>query len=178
MIKQPKLEIPKELKSNLEISYFKLFTHWVEIGILEEFFICEQYPKEMHFVLFEGLKETIPIQLKTKVTYKEKTIIREHRYTPDFLIIWKSDGYELLKSYLDRFTLQINHPKPESDNNLYLKSKYPYSNVTWVENKPEFERNNMVRLYKTTAKWCLSIFGYQPQLWNEKDLKILKELKL
>ena len=158
-----KLEIPKELKSSLEIGYFKLFTHWVEIGILEEFFICEQFPKEMHFVLFEGLKEKTPIQLKTKVIYKEKTTIRPHIYTPDFKLVFTENSFRLLEKYLSCYTVHITKD---------------HKFIVWVENKPVYDKNNMLRLYRTTAKWMFSIYGFMPQLWNEKDLKVLKELKL
>lgn len=86
------------------------------------------------FVLSESVFETytqvIQLKTKTKAIPKTKTILREHIYTPEF--------------------------KVEFDKDLGL---YHLDNIGYIEVKPKFDYQNMVRLFKINQKWMYAKYG-------------------
>jgi len=98
------------------------------------------------------------IQLKTKVkkVVKNKVILNPHVYTPDFIIYWKDnrfieDGiYEDLCKIDPQFT-------------VYEKDGFP---ITYIEIKPDFDRNNMTRIFNINQKFTYSIYKKYVMLIN------------
>ena len=78
-----------------------------------------------------------------------KKLIREHIYTPDFLILWNEKARGVFfNNLLDRVTL----------------SKIPFTvkglcDKSIIEIKPAFDQNNMTRLFTINQKWLLEGIG-------------------
>lgn len=52
--------------------------------------------RQVKYVLLSSVKERVPVQLKTKVSYKEVTLFRETTYTADF-VYHTPDGEEVVE---------------------------------------------------------------------------------
>lgn len=97
---------------------------------------------------------------------KSSTLLQPHSYTPDFVIHWSLDA-------LDKLVTGQTKPLPKypfcySRIPLSLEEKplYTYDKVplTYVEVKPEFDKNNMTRLARTNIKWVLDKHNIYIQL--------------
>lgn len=108
---------------------------------------------ELPYHMTEGLKRNWikETQLKTKLKKETKTdtLLRPSEYTPDFIINFSAKGIELFVGLLE----------PENE---YETGKLFYKNTPGVilEVKPEFDQNNMERLFKLNQKF----------LWNKEKI--------
>ena len=110
------------------------------------------YIKEIHYehesfslsstVYYERKK-----QLKTKVKVTQATLLREHIYTPDFIVEWD-------ESAMDIFISQ-DHSTPLSVTTDLM---------SYIEVKGNFDQNNMTRLFKLNQKWVYQKYGIYVQL--------------
>lgn len=98
------------------------------------------------------------IQLKTKVkkVVKNKVILNPHVYTPDFIIYWKDKKFIEHGIYED--LCKIN---PQFT--IYEKDGFP---ITYVEIKPDFDQNNMTRIFKINQKFTYFIYSIYVILVN------------
>ena len=71
-------------------------------------------------------------------TLKKQTVLRKFHYTPDFIINWDEKAAGLFYNTLN--TSKITQP--------FISQ----NNVSIVETKPEFDRNNMTRLFREIQK--------------------------
>lgn len=51
--------------------------------------------RQVKYILLPSIKEQVPVQLKTKVSYKEKTLFKETAYYADF--VYMENGEEVVE---------------------------------------------------------------------------------
>lgn len=104
------------------------------------------YKCKTPFILTEGLKinyETITkLKTKTKIVQRSKTLLRPSEYTPDFKVVFV-DEYNDLLSYLDELNFNPNGL-------FYTNETYPFA---YFEVKPDWDQNNMERLFVNNQKF-------------------------
>lgn len=98
---------------------------------------------------FERSKEFV---LSPKRSIVEGKIIREHSYTPDFDINWSVNGGDLFVGYK-------GSPFTYSD---------PYKSI--IEVKPQYDSNNMTRLFRINQKWVMDKYNIYVDLIQPESL--------
>lgn len=86
-------------------------------------------------------EEVVEMKTKTKTVQKSQILLEDHIYTPEFVVIWLSKGKD---TFVDTMV-----------NLITKKFTKPFigGNATYFEVKPEFDKNNMIRLFKINQKW-------------------------
>lgn len=107
-----------------------------------------KYWLHQHETYILAPKETYVYEkhLKTKIKKNESTLLREHVYTPDFLIVWDESARGMFC---------------DSINGLVNLKKIPFTTNEWsqgaafsvIDIKPSFDRHNMTRLFTINQKW-------------------------
>lgn len=102
------------------------------------------------FILNKEYKVNIVIPMKrVPDKVKERIFIREHVYTPDFIVYWNKQVV-VHKRLMDIFVIQ-----QDEDGNLY----------TYFEIKGAWDQNNMTRLFTSrTQPWVWDKFNKYVQL--------------
>lgn len=122
--------------------------------------IFKSIERSPSFKLSEPYKEKVGVvkQLKTKKVTKtvDKTILREHIYTPEFKIsfyhLWPCHNDEARKMYNMFHKVTGELPFIDSLPDLNSPPEELYSSY-YFEVKPQFDYNNMTRLFKVNQKW-------------------------
>lgn len=127
---------------------------WLE-ELGEKGFI-EKIERAESFELSDGLtnvyEETIQMKTKSKTVEKRKTILEAHIYTPEFVITWSPIAvvnllYRHVNSIREKFT------------QLFMYNQTRVGPVSYIEVKPEWDQNNMTRLFKINQKWIWEKYG-------------------
>lgn len=130
----------------MEITYNsneELYFSWYLDDLVEAGFIIN-WSKEVPFTLSETIKYNAVKKQKKKEVTIEKTLLREHIYTLDFQINWSKSAVDLFKG---------RNGEPFWDNDT----------ISYIEIKPIFERNNMIRLFGINQKWMHDKYGIYVQ---------------
>ncbi len=114
-------------------------------------FIKEIIYQPKPITLFESFTKDVLIQLKTKDKIKEKKILSEKIYTPDFKITWNDEGCVLHEDIGDSFHY-AKLPLFFSD----------HKDISYIEVKSDngFD-NNMTRLFTSRT---------QPWIWDKHNI--------
>lgn len=96
--------------------------------------------------------------LVTKVKLVEHSLLDAHQYTPDFLIEWNKqyDGIYYRTVSGDKYTHKVPF--------FAVISKKDDGHYTFFEVKPEFDQNNMTRLFRLNQKWLYDKYGLYVEL--------------
>lgn len=113
------------------------------------------------FILSNAVEIELYKQLKTKRTYRFKTLMQPHSYTADFKIEWKKENplykdikLEYYEGGLEEFPIFF------ADNN-----------VSWIECKAQWDFNNMTRMFlQRTQPWVYQKFDIYVNLIKPVDL--------
>ena len=155
------LGINYESLEELQVLWF--FEELMNAGIVRSVERCNSYP------LYEGKKlpyiQTKELKKTTKIIDKEYTLLREHIYTPEFLVVWnQTPGLK----FLTEITLYSLPKKPDTVFFFnHYKDGYP---VTYVEVKPDFQMHNMTREFTINQKWMYSKYKIYINLVKPKEL--------
>lgn len=132
-----------ECDSKEETDVLKYLFELQDVGIIKSISRAESFvlsgKRVISYQIIKQLKKS------SKIIDKEHILIREHIYTPDFKVI-----FDQTKDMKFLWTLGISGP-----NNLPFfyntyENGYP---VVYIEVKPQFDQNNMSRLFKVSQKW-------------------------
>lgn len=108
-------------------------------------FIAEYKYQPAAYLL--GLKQQYEIEKVTikKTVIKNRSLLREHSYQADFEIVWSKEAKGIFYNNLDE-KVNLN------------KAFIAKEDVSIIEVKPEFDINNMTRLFSINQKWVYSLF--------------------
>lgn len=117
------------------------FSWWCEElkerGIIENFTRCESY--ELNNGLIGNYTFKKVLKTKTVNVEKKQTLIPIKVYTPDFKIVWNIElSNKFQESLLNIHGIELTKP--------FIVQGY---DTSIVEIKPQFDQNNMTRLFKT-----------------------------
>lgn len=129
---------------------------------LQKLGLVQSYKRAEPFSLSEGVTNHYILSMKTKSKPMRQSICGGHVYTPEFVVYWN-------KKALDKFVwlygtktkyenLFIGHL--DDNNRLY----------TIMEVKPEFDYNNMTRLFVINQKWVFDKYGIWVNLVKPREL--------
>lgn len=97
------------------------------------------------FDLSDGLvnvyEETKELKTKTKTVEKRKSLLNAHIYTAEFVVTFSPEG---VKKFVDNPMYRTI----EKFSKLFIGTQFVY-----LEVKPEWDQNNMERLFKINQKW-------------------------
>lgn len=82
-------------------------------------------------------------QLKTKTVNKTQTVLKQHIYTPEFVLHWADTNNPFV--YLLGCNEKFEKP--------FIAQEWGGLLVSIIEVKPMFDQNNMERLFKINQKW-------------------------
>lgn len=119
----------------------------IERGLLESVERAE--PFLLSSAITNTYKETVELKTKTKEVEKKQKLLEEHVYTPEFKIIPTEEGYKKL----------VYNPMLQGgrkNTKLFIGDQM---NGIYIEIKPEWDQNNMERLFKINQKWVADKYG-------------------
>lgn len=130
----------------------ELYTTWWLDELKKNGYVLNWYRCDTYL-----LSPTINLSLlaprKKKPLVLKKTILKEHRYTPDFVVEWSANALRLFID--DKGVAPLLITKPDcfalGGDNCKL--------FTILEVKPVFDSQNMTRLFRLNQKWMLAKFG-------------------
>ena len=102
------------------------------------------------YILSASKQYPIHVQLKTKIKIVKRTLLKGHIYTPDFKIIWSKTAKGIFYQ------------------EIYGREKLEapfiaYDGISVIEVKPNFDMNNMTRLFTINQKWTMEKHGVYVQ---------------
>ena len=116
-------------------------------------FILEWKYQPQAYQLFDGFKYPWVEKLSTKTKFKNATLLQGHEYTPDFLIKWSPAANDLFFNTIDDgINLRESNFIAHCGNNLSI-----------IDVKPQFDMQNMTRLFTINQKWMMDKFGLYVQ---------------
>lgn len=124
---------------------------WVEDMITAGY--IERVERAELFLLSSAItniyKETVELKTKTKTVEKKQKLLEEHVYTPEFKMMPTEEGYNKL----------VYNPilhGGRKNTKLFIGDQI---NGIYIEIKPEWDQNNMERLFKINQKWVADKYG-------------------
>jgi len=135
---------------------------WYFSFFLDELYvhgIINRYMYESNTFTLSKAKSYPVLEIKkTKTKLKQLSFLQEHVYTPDFLIEWNED-------YLNKFFRLINDETCTVKCPFFaVRSTKDGKAYTFLETKPQFDQNNMTRLFRLSQKWLYDKYGLYVQL--------------
>ena len=136
----------------LEQTYFDspeefYFAHWIQ-ELKENHLVHDWQHNHCTYKLTDGLVHTWTelqqLKTKTKTLNKTQIFLRPSEYTPDFLIYWSIAGQDVLFNHFAQ-TKKLDAP--------FIASCEEGTFYSIVEVKPDFDRNNMTRLFVNNQKF-------------------------
>lgn len=130
-----------------ELAFLQWAFELVDAGYIES------VERAKSFILAEPLQAeyTKITQLKTRVKEEAKTetLLRGHIYTPEYRIVWNSDKYErFVNDTFDFIGRKSKVTQPFINTFERLGQR-----ITYIEVKPNFDQQNMTRLFVINQKW-------------------------
>jgi len=158
---KPSIEVQKALTKTVDPyeSSGERHLSWYFDELITAGFIQDVIPHPEPYKLSEEVSLLFikPMKRKDDKLISRK-IIDGHIYTPDFKIIWNPSALGIFYEPLNT-TMQFSHI-PFLANRDKDTGK-PYS---IIEAKPEFDQNNMTRLFRINQKWIMNSLGIFIQL--------------
>ena len=130
------------------------FCYWLEEATNKG--LVETWSRGETYLLSKPIYNEYKIALKTKPKAVKKTILQEHVYTYDFLVVFTDLGQKFL---CNQFGEEINK--------FFICDNFGQS---YSENKPKFDFNNMTRLVKLNIKWVLDKYDIYVQIVENESL--------
>ena len=128
------------------------FSYWTD-ELIKEGYIDQVILQPVPYPLSDKIERSYTKKMKTKDKIVTQTVLREHIYTPDVLILWnvKAFGIFIPKPNEKLMPHHLNYTlnRPE---HLGLPSSI-------VELKPSFDSQNMTRLATINIKWVHEQYG-------------------
>jgi hypothetical protein len=159
----PKLPTQEHLFDSPEELHF---SYWLD-ELKSEGFIIEWYRDITPYQMTSGLKHSYTVtenlKTKTKTTDKQQIILRPSEYTPDFRIIWSDTADNIFFQTFDHKG-KITAP--------FIASVYEGVPISIVEVKPDFDRDNMTRLFILNQKF---VWDKYKEYINQVEVKGLFE---
>jgi hypothetical protein len=122
------------IEEQMTVMYFE---ELIEAGYVEK---LERAPT---YTLSERLEhrytQVVEMKTKTKEVEKNQVLLESHVYTPEFLVNWTHAGAAL---FVDRMNKKSK-----------IDAHFIGAYRTLIEVKPNFDQNNMTRLFKINQKW-------------------------
>lgn len=115
------------------------------------------------YVLAEKIVHKHTVKLKTKNKILEQTLMREHVYTPEFNVTWNWTKAR------DKFLWYIND-STKFDKLFVSQFDDKGECFTIIEVKPDFDQNNMTRLFMLNQKWMWDKYKIFVNLVKISDL--------
>jgi hypothetical protein len=112
------------------------------------------------YLLSPALYHDYAIQLKTKSKPASEIVLHGHSYNPDFQIRWADD--EII--YDGNFTQEFVGMDKLDDRFLFK------NHISIIEVKPDWDSQNMERLFKLNQKWMWDKLGVYVNLVKPKQL--------
>ncbi len=112
------------------------FLMWCEE--LKEAGFIDKIERGKSYLLCNGLTNSYLVQLKTKCKSMTQTIMMPHSYTSDFTITFTEQGRKIFCSKFG-----------EKWEKLFMSN----DGIVHIENKPNFDQNNMERLARVNVKF-------------------------
>ena len=144
-----------ESKEELWVSYYL-------DELLKSGFITDWKYQPKTYILSAPLSYSWIKKLPTKDKIQASNILQGHEYTPDFIIIWNENARCLFfNSTEDKINLKGAHFIAHSGNNLSI-----------IDVKPQFDMQNMTRLFAINQKWMMDKYGlYVQKIIPTKEVK-------
>lgn len=147
------------VKSNTELHTYWLLKEFKDRGIVLDF----KY-EEKSFVLSKSIiVDTLIKDKNDKIKKKKRVLMQGHLYTPDFEIEWNPDYIGVIFSDLNLIEITPFFIASKNEEGKY---------ITYLEVKPEFDFNNMTRLFTNTKKWVYQKYKVYIQLFNPEQFFI------
>lgn len=152
----------KEHDSNDELYFSWYCEELKEFGIIYDFTRGNSY--ELNKTLKIEYKEIKVLKTKTKIVDKIQTLIPTKIYTPDFEIIWNRGENSRKFVQVLKESIQITKP--------FICQLLEGIFTSIIEIKPQFDQNNMTRLFKTNQaimwdkKIYVNLIGYEELFEN------------
>jgi len=132
------------------------FSWWmdelIEVGMIERYI---HHPESI--LLSEAKQYHIAVpRKKTLAKIEPRELIKSHNYTSDFLIYWSDEAINILVN--DKDSIIENKSIP------FLANSYFEGLYSIVEVKPDFDQNNMTRLFTINQKWVLEKYNVYIEL--------------
>lgn len=129
---------------------------------LKKYGYVNSYDRAEPFSLSEGVTNHYVLKLKTKSKPMRQSICGGHVYTPEFIVYWN-------KKALDRIVWMYGS-KTKFNNVLIGHEDEKGRIYTIIEVKPEFDYNNMTRLFIVNQKWTFDKYGIWVNLVKPYEL--------
>jgi hypothetical protein len=109
------------------------------------------------FILSDIVEIELYKQLKTKKTYRFKTLMQPHSYTADFKIVWEK-----------RNTL---YKDIKNQGIAKFPTFFANNDVSWIECKAQWDHQNMTRIFTLrTQPWIYQLHGIYVNLIKVPDI--------
>ncbi|XAI97358.1 hypothetical protein [Leptolyngbya phage Lbo-JY46] len=129
---------------------------------LKDLGFIKYYTRAEPFSLSHGYTNNYVVKMKTKSKPMRQSICGGHVYTPEFRVVWHKKALDKIVWLMDsgdKFDkVLIGHIAANKE--LY----------TIIEVKPEFDYNNMTRLFTINQKWVFDKYGIWVNLIKPKEL--------
>jgi hypothetical protein len=141
------INMGKKSKADIEFlgsydSKEEVYFSWYLDDLKKHGFVTDYKHEPKSFTLFDKVEYEWEQQLKTKTKTKTSTLIREHSYTPDFMVVWTDLGKNILHGGNPKEGIIISN-----------------NNVSWVDVKGSWDMQNMTRLFTINQKWMYAKHG-------------------
>lgn len=125
----------------------ELYASWWLDDLKEKGIIIKYWYESNTFILSDAVWYLYRKPLITKVKELKAELLEGHEYTPDFLVQWNKEYEGIFYRLLDKNDYTT---KPPFFANTSTRDDGHYS---FFEVKPNFDQNNMTRLFRITQKW-------------------------
>lgn len=166
-----------------------MLLYWLEE--LQENGYVEKITRAESMVLCEPAErrwaEEKQMKTKIKVVEKRTNVLQGHIYTPEYKVEWNDSARPMIIDYL---------LSPKKSNSILKYTAKGGQLITYLEVKPEYDQNNMTRLFTINQKWVYKEYGiyinlvkpynlyektFTPAIWMKtssgKDRKINWEVR-
>ncbi len=130
--------------SQEEVMTIMYFEELIEAGYVEKIQRADTFSLSPKVV--NQYSEVVQMKTKLKEVEKNQVLLHEHVYTPEFTVDFTHAGKAL---FVDRV-----------DSKKKIVAPFIGDYRIYIEVKPDFDQNNMTRLFKINQKW----------MWNKYNL--------
>jgi len=139
-------------RNNFQSDVEWYFSWWLS-DLQKEGVINNWYYESNSFTLSESCTYPVLKKMKTKEKIVLHELIKDHIYTPDFLVEWNEECNGKVWRLIEDITCE---KKAKYFAVRSQKNNKPY---TFFEVKGDFDKNNMTRLFTLNQKWLYSKYG-------------------
>lgn len=136
-------------KSDLENQFEWYCEELKRVGMIKSF---TKYPSSK--ILSEPVYYRSNVKATKSKIFKNKTLLNDHYYTPDFIIVWEKCARNIFWRRWEEETIAhipflVNYKsKTETSEEMYYSV---------IEIKPGFDMENMTRLFSINQKWVMQV---------------------